>query len=61
MTYDGMEVADGQAAALDWESLVHGGLTDHERRAFRTALLNYRQQDTLGMVKIVASLGSISA
>jgi len=61
MTYEGMEVADGQAAGLAWESLVRGGLSDHERRTVRTGLLNYCRQDTLGMVKIVASLGSISA
>jgi hypothetical protein len=56
-----MEVADGQAAGLAWESLVRGGLSDHERPTVRTELLNYCRQDTLGLVKIVASLGSISA
>ena len=61
MTYKGMAVADGQAAGLAWESLVRDRLSDDERRTVRAALLNYCRQDTLGLVKIVASLGSISA
>ncbi|HXJ13338.1 MAG TPA: DUF2779 domain-containing protein, partial [Candidatus Limnocylindrales bacterium] len=56
MTYEGMEVADGQAAGLAWESLVRGGLDRDERDRIRNALLDYCGLDTLGMVKIVETL-----
>jgi hypothetical protein len=56
MTYAGMEVADGQAAGLAWESLVHGGLDRDEHDRIRKALLDYCGQDTLGMVGIVEKL-----
>jgi hypothetical protein len=39
MTYEGMEVADGQAAGLAWESLVRGGLDRDERERITKALL----------------------
>jgi hypothetical protein len=39
MAYDGMEVANGQAAGLAWESLVRGGLDHNERDRIRKALL----------------------
>ena len=32
MTYEGMEVADGQAAGLAWESLVGGDCSEAERQ-----------------------------
>jgi len=36
MTYEGMEVADGQSAGLAWESMVRGGLDQGgERRSER--------------------------
>jgi hypothetical protein len=35
MTYDGLAVADGQAAGLAWESLVHGGLNRDEHNGVR--------------------------
>jgi predicted RecB family nuclease len=56
MSYEQMEVADGQAAGLAWESLVHGGLDKHERDKIRKALLDYCSQDTLGMVRLVKNL-----
>ncbi len=58
MTYEGMEVADGQAAGLAWESLVRGGLDQGERDRIRKALLDYCGQDTLGMVKLLEFLRS---
>ena len=51
MTYDGMEVADGQAAGLAWESLIGGDCDEAEREQKRKALLDYCGQDTLGMVQ----------
>ena len=53
MSYDGMAVADGQAARLAWESLVRGDCSEAERQQKRKALLEYCCQDTLGMVRLV--------
>lgn len=56
MTYDGMEVANGQDAGLAWESLVRGGLRCGEHERVRKALLDYCGQDTLAMVRLVDRL-----
>jgi hypothetical protein len=56
MSYEGMEVADGQDAGLAWESIVAGGCSETERQQKRKALLEYCCQDTLGMVKLVELL-----
>lgn len=60
MTYKGMEVADGQAAGLAWESMVCGGLDGDERDRIRGALLDYCRQDTLAMVRLVECLQQVS-
>jgi hypothetical protein len=60
MTYEGMEVADGQAAGLAWESLVRGELDSDERERIRMALLDYCAQDTLGLAKLVERLQRVS-
>ncbi len=52
MTYDGMDVANGQDAGLAWESLVRGGLDRDDRERVRKALLDYCGQDTLAMVRL---------
>jgi predicted RecB family nuclease len=56
MIYDGMAVADGQAAGLAWESLVRGNLDQSERDRIRKALLDYCGQDTLAMVRLLEVL-----
>jgi hypothetical protein len=56
MTYDGMEVANGQGAGLAWEALVRGGLNDDERKRFEKALRAYCGQDTLAMVRLLERL-----
>ena len=56
MTYDGMQVANGQDAGLAWESLVRGQLDCAERGRIRKALLDYCGQDTLAMVKLLDRL-----
>lgn len=56
MTYEGMEVADGQAAGLAWESFIGGACSEAERQRKRKALLGYCGQDTLGMVKLLERL-----
>jgi hypothetical protein len=52
MSYDGMAVADGQAAGLAWEAFVHGDLDYNERDRIRKALLEYCGQDTLALVRL---------
>jgi len=56
MGYDGMAVADGQAAGLFWESVIGSECDEIERPEKRKALLDYCRQDTLGMVRIVERL-----
>ena len=56
MTYEGMEVADGQAAGLAWEALVSDDCGEARRQQKRRALLDYCGQDTLGMVRLVEKL-----
>jgi predicted RecB family nuclease len=60
MTYEGMEVANGQNAGLAWESLVRGGLGREEHDRIRKGLLEYCRQDTLALVKILTMLRSKS-
>ena len=59
MTYEGMEVANGQDAGLAWESLVRGSLDASERDRIRKALLDYCGQDTLAMVRLLEKLRSV--
>ena len=53
LTYDGMEVANGQDAGLAWQSLVRGNLERTERDRIKKALLDYCGQDTLAMVRLL--------
>ncbi len=61
MTYDGMEVANGQDAGIAWESLVRGSLDASERDRIRKALLDYCGQDTLAMVNLLATVATRSS
>jgi predicted RecB family nuclease len=56
MTYDGMEVGDGQAAGLAWGSFIGGDCDEAERERTKKALLDYCGQDTLAMARILATL-----
>jgi len=56
MTYEGMEVANGQDAGLAWESLVGGNLGQPQGDKIRKALLDYCGQDTLALVMLVEKL-----
>jgi hypothetical protein len=56
MTYEGMEIAEGSAAGLAWETLVHGQLSPSEKRSLRAALLAYCRQDTEAMVRMCDAL-----
>jgi predicted RecB family nuclease len=56
MTYEGMDVANGQGAGLAWESLIRGGLDQAKRDKIKNALLEYCGQDTLALVKVLEKL-----
>jgi hypothetical protein len=58
MTYEGMQVANGQDAGLAWESLVRGRLDSGERERIREALLAYCALDTLAMVRLLDALNA---
>ena len=56
MTYDGMEVAEGNEAGLAWERMVHAEAGSEERKRLRDALLAYCKQDTLAMLRLLEVL-----
>ena len=56
MTYDGMEVANGNEAGLVWEQMIRGNFGPTERKQWRAALLAYCRQDTMAMVRILERL-----
>jgi Domain of unknown function(DUF2779) len=58
MTYQGMEVPNGQAAGLAWEALIGGNLSEVESQTKRQALLDYCGQDTLALCRLVQKLQS---
>jgi predicted RecB family nuclease len=60
MTYEGMDMADGRAAGLAWESLIGGDCSEPQRQRISKALLDYCGQDTLGMVRLVETLQRVS-
>lgn len=57
MSYEGMEVPNGQAAGLAWEAMIAAN-DDGERYAKRKALLAYCGQDTLALVRLLEMLRS---
>ena len=61
LSYEGMEVANGQDAGLAWESLVQGRLEQVIHGRIRKALLDYCGQDTLALVKLLETLWSASS
>ena len=56
MSYDGMEVAEGNEAGLAWEKMVHSEVGSEERRGLEDALLAYCKQDTLAMARLLEVL-----
>jgi hypothetical protein len=61
MTYEGMEVADGQTAGLAWNSLINGELSQDEADRIWKALLAYCAQDTFGMMTLLEKLQHVPA
>lgn len=60
MTYEGMEVPNGQVAGLTWEAMISGKSSEAERQTIRKSLLDYCGQDTLALVKVLEKLRSPS-
>jgi len=56
MTNEGLEVANGKAAGLAWESMIRANASEAERQAKRNAVLAYCGQDTLALVKLLGAL-----
>jgi predicted RecB family nuclease len=61
MTYNGMEVADGQDAGLAWESLIQSGMDQVERDKMKKPLLDYCRQDTLALVRVLDKLNLLNS
>jgi len=59
MTYEGMEVAHGEAAGLAWDRMVRGGVDGDEKQHLKAALLAYCRQDKLAMVRLLESLQTV--
>jgi predicted RecB family nuclease len=56
MTYEGMEVPNGQAAGIAWQAVIGGDCSEAERQSKRQALLGYCGQDTLALVRLLDRL-----
>jgi hypothetical protein len=56
MSYEGMAIAEGAAAGLAWEELVHTQLSPAGKTKLRAALLAYCRQDTEAMVRVCDAL-----
>jgi hypothetical protein len=56
MSYDGMEVAEGNEAGIAWEKMIHAEMGSEERKRLRGALRAYCKQDTLAMAKLLEAL-----
>jgi predicted RecB family nuclease len=56
MSYEGMEIANGQDAGLAWVSLLRGCLNYQQRERIKKALLAYCGQDTLALVRLLGRL-----
>lgn len=59
-SYDGMEVAEGRAAARAFMRVEHGDVAAEEKQQVRNDLEAYCEQDTLAMAWILDALGNLS-
>jgi hypothetical protein len=58
MTYDGMEISDGEMASQAYFTM--GEMSDPaELSRLRKALLDYCRQDTLGLVRLLEKMRSM--
>ena len=56
MTYEGMGVKEGQQAGVIWDTIIHGRLSEEEKKKAEQDLLAYCCQDTLAMVRLLEVL-----
>jgi hypothetical protein len=56
MTYETLEVAEGTSAGLAWARLIDPVTPSVEKRRLRRALLEYCNQDTLALAKLLKEL-----
>jgi len=56
MSYDALEVSEGNEAGLAWEKMLRAEVGSEERKKLRNDLLAYCKQDTLAMVRLVEVL-----
>lgn len=56
MSYDSLEISDGTQAGRIWSQLIDPASWAHRDARLKTALLEYCEQDTLGMLKLVMKL-----
>ena len=59
MTYEDMEIGEGQTASLAFGDMVDGRVAGENLRATRKALLDYCRLDTQAMVTIVEKLRAL--
>lgn len=60
LSYDGLEVADGQTASVRYLGLVTGRITGEEAEAARENLLRYCALDTFAMVRLLETMRELS-
>ena len=61
LTYDGLDIQEGGAAARKWKEVTLGEATETEREKVYSDLIEYCKLDTLAMVEIHKKLKEISA
>ncbi|MGA3246566.1 MAG: DUF2779 domain-containing protein, partial [Bacteroidota bacterium] len=59
-SYEGLEIAEGGTASLEYLRVTYGDVDEQERQKVRRQLEKYCALDTEGMAMIVESLGRLS-
>ena len=59
ISYEGLEVSEGNEAGLAWDKRIHAETADEERKRLKDALLTYCKQDTLAMVRLLEVLQAV--
>ena len=59
MSYEGLEVSEGNKAGLAWDKMIPMETGDEERKRLKDALLAYCKQDTLAMVRLLEVLQAV--
>lgn len=60
LSYDGLEVRDGQTASVRYLRMALGGMTEEEAQALRRDLLEYCKLDTYATVRLLEELLRLS-